>query len=61
MATSSIFASFNITDNKTLNDFLDALEASEAEQKDAPKRPGQMPVTDPEKIKAVWARRKTAR
>lgn len=61
MATSSIFASFNITDNKTLNDFLDALEASEAEQKSAPKRPRQMPVTDPEKIKAVWARRKTAR
>lgn len=54
MATSSIFASFNITDSDTLNNFLDALEASEAEQKNAPKRQIQMPLTDPDRIKALF-------
>ena len=50
MATSSIFASFDIKDDATLTRFLDALEASEAEQANKPVRPIQMPLTDPEKI-----------
>lgn len=57
MATSSIFASFDIKDEKTLVSFLDALEASEAEQANKPVAPIHMPLTDPEKIKALWAKR----
>lgn len=54
MATSSIFASFKITDSDTLDCFLDALDASEAEQKNAPKRQIQMPLTDPERIRELF-------
>ena len=54
MATSSIFASFKITDSDTLDCFLDALDASEAEQKNAPKRQIQMPLKDPERIREYF-------
>lgn len=57
MPTSSIFASFDIKDEETLTRFLDALEASEAEQAKKPVRPIQMPLTNPEKIRALWAKR----
>lgn len=56
MATSSIFASFKITDSDTLDRFLDALDASEAEQKNAPKRQIQIPLTDPERIKELFSK-----
>lgn len=56
MATSSIFASFDIKDDATLTRFLDALEASEAEQANKPVRPIQMPLTDPEKIRALLSK-----
>ena len=56
MATSSIFASFDITDSETLESFLDALEASEAEERNRPKRKPQMPLTDPDEIRKLFAK-----
>ncbi len=57
MATSSIFASFDIKDSDTLHRFLDALEESEAEQAGKPVRPIHYPLTDPEKIRALLSKR----
>ncbi|MBP0959721.1 MAG: hypothetical protein J5992_06325 [Oscillospiraceae bacterium] len=58
MATSSIFANFNITDNKTAEAFVAALEASEKDVKRRPTSPVNPPMTDPEAIRKFFAQRK---
>lgn len=42
MATSSIFANFNITDNKKAEAFVAAIEASEKDAKRKPHQPKQL-------------------
>lgn len=54
MATSSIFASFDIRDKKTANAFVNALEASVNETAWKPVAPIKPPLTDKGEIMALW-------
>lgn len=58
MATSSIFTSFNISDRKTAEKFVSALDASAHDPERKPTAPVSAPVTDPEAIRKFFAERK---
>ncbi len=58
MATSSIFANFNITDKKTAEAFVAALDASAHDPKRKPVAPVDPPLTDHAAIRAFLAKRK---
>lgn len=58
MATSSIFANFNITDKKNAEAFVAALDASAHDPKRKPVAPVNPPLTDHAAIKAFLAKRK---
>lgn len=60
MATSSIFANFDIKDKKTAKRFVDALESSAHAPAWKPVTPVKPPLTDKEEIKALWTKRGTA-
>ena len=53
MATSSIFARFNIKDKKTASAFVEALEKSAAGPAWKPRRPVNPPLTDPDAIRKL--------
>ena len=57
MATSSIFANFDIKDKQTAEAFVEALETSAAEPVHKPSAPIEI-LTRSEDIKKLWARRK---
>ena len=57
MATSSIFASFNINDRKTAEAFAEALDQSAKEPKRVP-TPATSHITDRDKILELLAQRK---
>lgn len=57
MATSSIFTNFTITDNETAEKFAEALEIASRQPKWVPSEPIEAPERDPEKIRAIFARR----
>ncbi|MBO6229125.1 MAG: hypothetical protein J6O50_01030 [Ruminiclostridium sp.] len=56
MATSSIFASFNINDSKTAEAFVDALDQSSKEPRRKPLSPAPLHITDKDKILAFFAK-----
>lgn len=58
MATSSIFANFNINDNETAEAFAEALAQSAADQPPMPKSSNAVYVTEPDELKRMMARRK---
>lgn len=58
MATSSIFANFNITDKKTAEAYVAALDASTHDPKRKPVAPVKPPLTDHAAIKEFLAKRK---
>jgi len=58
MATSSIFASFNIKDRKTAKAFAEALDQSAKEPKRVPTSPAPLHLTDRQRILKVVAKRK---
>ncbi len=58
MATSSIFTNFNITDKKTAEAFVTALDASAHDPKRKPVASVKPPLTDHAAIKAFLAKRK---
>lgn len=58
MATSSIFASFDIKDKKTAEAFVEALDKSANGPDWKPSKPVEPPITDKNKIKALFAKRK---
>lgn len=57
VAISSIFANFNITDQKTAEAFVAALDASAHDPKRKPIAPVKSPLTDHAAIKAFLAKR----
>ena len=57
MATSSIFANFDIKDKQTAKAFVEALEVSAAEPVRKPTAPIEI-LTKSEDIKNLWAKRK---
>lgn len=61
MATSSIFANFNITDERTAEAFVAALDASAHDPKREPVAPVNPPLTDHAAIRAFLARRRQDR
>lgn len=60
MATSSIFASFNINDKKTAEAFAAALEASSKDPRRVRTSPASIRLTDKKKVAEMFSRRKTA-
>lgn len=58
MATSSIFASFQINDKETAERFANALDKSASEPEWKPTN-HIVHLTDPKKIKELWAKRET--
>lgn len=58
MATSSIFASFNINDPKTAEAFVEALEQSAKDPKRVPTSPEPKFLTDRNEIMEFFAQRK---
>ena len=58
MATSSIFASFNINDRITAEAFAEALYQSAKEPKRVPTSPATSHITDRDKILELLAQRK---
>lgn len=58
MATSSIFASFNINDAETAEKFVRALELSEEKERQNPLIPSTSTITDPAAIRALLKKRK---
>lgn len=58
MATSSIFASFNIKDRKTAEAFAEALDQSANEPMRVPTSPAPSHITDRDKILEILAQRK---
>lgn len=58
MATSSIFASFNIKDRKTAEAFAEALDQSANESKRVPTSPAPSIITDRDKILELLVQRK---
>lgn len=61
MATSSIFASFNIKDRKTAKAFAKALDQSAKESKRVPSSPAPLHITDRAEISKIVAQRKKAK
>lgn len=57
MATSSIFASFDIRDKEKAERFVKALEESANESEWRPIAPVKPPLTDRDAIMALWAKR----
>lgn len=57
MATSSIFANFNINDKKTAERFVLAIEKSAKMAETLPPIPTRRPLTDKAKIAALWEKR----
>lgn len=57
MATSSIFASFNINDSKTAEAFVEALDQSSKDPKWVPTFPEPTFITDKNKIRELFAKR----
>lgn len=57
MATSSIFASFDIRDKETAKKFVKALEESANGPKWKPIVPVKLPLTDKNAILELWAKR----
>ena len=58
MATSSIFANFNITDSKKAEDFVKALDISAKETSKKSAVSNKSFVVLPNDIKSLWAKRK---
>ena len=58
MATSSIFADFNITDAAKAEAFVKALDSSAQENASADRKTKKPPIVLPSDIKSLWARRK---
>lgn len=58
MATSSIFASFDIKDKKTAEAFVEALDKSAKESAWKPSKPVDPPLTDPKAIRVLFGKRK---
>ena len=58
MATSSIFANFNIKDRKTAEAFAEALDQSAKEPIRVPTSPAPSHITDRDKILELLAQRK---
>ena len=61
MATSSIFANFNIKDQKTARRFVAALEASEKDCQKSQPVPIRSLITDHNEIRKFMAKRKKTR
>ncbi|MGN0730145.1 hypothetical protein [Treponema sp.] len=59
MATSSIFANFNITDSKKAESFVTALDNSAKEKNKKPCANKNSFVVLPDDIKSLWAKRKS--
>ena len=59
MATSSIFASFNINDNQKAERFVTALEESAKEPLRTPEAPTPHVLTDKDKILALFNKEKS--
>ncbi len=61
MATSSIFANFNISDPKKAESFVQALDASakDASKNDSARQTSS--IVHPADIKSLWAKRKNPR
>ena len=57
MATSSIFADFSIRDPETAKNFIQALRESETDGEWQPQGDSVHIVTDPDAIRAIWAKR----
>lgn len=57
MATSSIFANFNIKDSKTAEAFVEAMEKSATEPKIIPAEPAPVYLTDKKKILEFFSKR----
>lgn len=57
MATSSIFANFNINDSRTAEAFVEALETSANEPKRTPTAPVEPLTTDTNEIRAFFTKR----
>ena len=58
MATSSIFANIKITEPEKIEAFVEALEASIADPMPAPDAPRKTVLSDPDKIREIWNKRK---
>ena len=58
MATSSIFANFNITDSKKAENFVNALDISAKETSKKSAVSNKSFVALPNDIKSLWAKRK---
>lgn len=58
MATSSIFANFDIKDKKTAEAFVEALDKSANAPEWKPTKPIEPPITDHNAIRALFAHRK---
>ena len=58
MATSSIFANIKITEPQKIEAFVNALEASVANPMPSSNTPRKKALSDPDKIKEIWRRRK---
>lgn len=58
MATSSIFANIKITEPEKIEAFVEALEASIADPMPAPDVPRKTVLSDPDKIREIWDKRK---
>lgn len=61
MATSSIFANFNLSEKKAAEAFVAALDASAHDPKREPVAPVKPPLTDHAAIRTFLARRKQVR
>lgn len=58
MATSSIFANIKITEPDKIEAFVKAIEASIADPMPHTSVPKETVLSDPDKIKALWSKRK---
>ena len=58
MATSSIFANFDIKDQNTARRFITALEESAKSSENKEYIPTQTPLTSRKDIRALWEKRK---
>lgn len=58
MATSSIFANIKITEPEKIDAFVEALEASIADPMPPSDTPPKTVLSDPEKIREIWNKRK---
>lgn len=59
MATSSIFANFNITDSKKAENFVNALDSSAKETEKNPSSEKKAFIVLSGDIKSLWAKRKS--